>query len=157
MAVPVHDEHPEEVRTRIVADPEHARSILEREFPKGRGAGDGVAGGQPRKVSRIALIVGTVLLMVAAFVAGYVVRGSDSESATDTTPVVAAPMSPVSPDAIDRPAAAAPMSPVSPDAIDRPAATESMTPVSPDAIDRAPVISADMFGSADAAERWLNG
>jgi hypothetical protein len=142
MAVPVHDNQPDEVRIhdKFDADPEHARSILEREFPMERSAGDEAAGGQHRKLSRIALIVGTVLLMVAAFAVGYMVRGSDTEPATATNPAVAAPMAPVSPDAIDRLPTAAPM-----------------TPVSPDAIDRLTVASADMYGSADAAERWIDG
>mgnify|MGYP007099129546 CR=1 FL=1 len=50
-----------------------------------------------------------------------------------------------------------PITPVSPDAIDRPTATESTIRVSPDAIDRPPVISPDMFGSPDAAEHSLSG
>lgn len=131
MAVPVHGNKPDEVRTaeRLDVDPEHARPILELAFPK-----EHKAVGRVGWMRRLMLVGGAVLMLVAAFAAGYVVRGSDSSSVDGSATVEQT--TPRSPDAIDRAVVVEPTTPVSPDAIDRPEVVEPTTPRSPDAIDR---------------------
>jgi hypothetical protein len=170
MAVPVHDIHPDEVRIhdQIPVRTQPAPTLVERKLPtNGKSAGDQLAGPPRWTRKRVALGIGMVLVLIAAFFVGYVVRGSDSETISETAPAVvpavpdyaALDQARSSADALERWALADRSTwRGSPDAIDRPAAQIApMTPVSPDAIDRAPVASAGDYGSADAAERWING